>query len=858
MFWPSIHQVDEPDKGRPAFQRRYGHFQTLLTANNNALQAMAELEKMYYSAESYRMADIRSRITAILVNVYKMIRSLSAMAPGKYDELAILFEQISMELDRIVERRPIHCDGPLTLALSAINQADRQAVGDKMANLGEASSLAGIQVPAGFVVTASATRRFLSPALITEINRHLQLIDADNLPEFYRLCTSMQQLVMTAPMVAEVERELFAGYRQLEESAGRGCKVALRSSALGEDAAGVSFAGLYGTVLDVDRATLLTAYRQVVASKYGARAIAYRRKRGYRHEDIEMCVGCLVMVPALISGVTYSRDPVTAGGDVVRINATRGVGKGVVDGTRQVEQYLLGREKPFPLLYSELRSGGAGNGGGERAGGLLNYPQLKQLAEMALVLENHFGAPQDIEWSFDHLGKVFLLQSRPMLMERVVRPPEEAAAPGASDIAEPLVIDGVTASDGVACGAVWRLPDGEVAPSMPKGRVLVVEYPLPDYAPLVERAAAVIAEYGSEAGHLATVAREFGIPALFGVRGVLTLLPQEMTITLNSSQRAIYAGRCEQILKTARVRREPMAGSPVQRIMSEALQLITPLNLSDPASSRFKPSWCETLHDITRYCHEKSVGEMFRFSSRDTLGGRSAKHLTGGVPLAWSVINLADGFAADYDDSAPNIAINQIVSQPMLAICRGLTAVPWEGPPPVSARGFGAIIFQSTMRPDLDPAVASPLAAKNYFLISRHFCNVSVRLGYHYAMIEAYIGELLSESYVTFRFKGGAADMRRKAVRARLLADVLKRFGFRVELHSDSLLARVKKRPASFLEERLQILGYLILHARQLDMVMNQPQAVERYRQRFIEDISTMVGPAETGGEGDDEGAAGR
>ncbi len=100
-------------------------------------------------------------------------------------------------------------------------------------------------------------------------------------------------------------------------------------------------------------------------------------------------------------------------------------------------------------------------------------------------------------------------------------------------------------------------------------------------------------------------------------------------------------------------------------------------------------------------------------------------------------------------------------------------------------------------------------------------------------MIEAYISDLLTESYVTFRFKGGAADMGRKAVRAKLLAEILQHFDFRVELRSDALLARVKKQSTEYLEERLQILGYLTLHARQLDMVMNKPQPVESTNKNF-------------------------
>jgi pyruvate,water dikinase len=108
-------------------------------------------------------------------------------------------------------------------------------------------------------------------------------------------------------------------------------------------------------------------------------------------------------------------------------------------------------------------------------------------------------------------------------------------------------------------------------------------------------------------------------------------------------------------------------------------------------------------------------------------------------------------------------------------------------------------------------------------------------------MIEAYLSDLLTESYVTFRFKGGAADMRRKAVRAKLLADILLRYDFRVELRSDALLARIKKQPIEYLEKRLEILGYLITHARQLDMVMTQPHAVEQYREKFLKDIEEML-----------------
>jgi pyruvate, water dikinase len=166
-----------------------------------------------------------------------------------------------------------------------------------------------------------------------------------------------------------------------------------------------------------------------------------------------------------------------------------------------------------------------------------------------------------------------------------------------------------------------------------------------------------------------------------------------------------------------------------------------------------------------------------------------------------------------------------------------MTAVPWSGPPPLTLRGFGAIVAQSTMNPMLDPAVRSSLSNRNYFLVSRSFCNLSVRLGYHFALAEANFSELLTESYVNFQFKGGAAEARRRGIRVQLLADTLRDMEFRVQTSGDALTARIEKKPVSFLRERLVVLGYLLIHTRQIDIAMDEQAFVERYRERIHSEI---------------------
>lgn len=811
---------------------------------------MASLEKIYYSGDSYRMAEVKSKVTTILVNVYKMVKNLRAMAPESYHDLEVIFEKISAELEQIIQSTPPLRQGPFILPLAEVGRMDSDQVGEKMAHLGEVSRLPGFVVPPGFIITASATRSFLTSAHLTEIDRILQVLSPDKIDDLYRGCEAIRSIIINAPLSPELENLLLANYHELEKVTSSHCRVAMRSSAFGEDSRTVSFAGLYRSVLNVNAETIGEAYKAVIASKYGPKAIAYRRRRGFRHVDVEMCVGCMVMVDALVSGVIYSRDPDHDAGDVLRINATRGISKGVVDGTASTDLYLVSRDPPHQVVYSEIRQGANQGESDTDRSPVLGYSQLRNLTGAALLLEQHFNTPQDIEWSYDHHGTLYILQSRPLQMEGQVQERKEdpvAIQPVQSD--PPILSGGICAARGIAAGVAIHVTSTASMHQFPKGGILIVAQPLPEWAPLLNKASGLIAESGSEAGHLATVSREYGIPALFSVPNAMKLIENGSTVTLHSAARTVYGGRREDLLRNRGVKKDLMTGSPVQRILTEALQRITPLNLNDPASSHFKSSWCETLHDITRFCHEKSVSEMFNFSRQKQFDQSSARRLVGNVPLEWWVINLADGYRPGVAEKEASIRIEDIVSTPMLAIWKGISAFNWQGPPPVSLRGFGSIIFQSTMRPELDPAVASRLTTKNYFLISKQFCNLSVRLGYHYAMIEAYISDLRTESYITFRFKGGAADLKRKAVRARLLADILQRYDFRIELQSDALLARIKKESTAYLEQRLQILGYLTLHARQLDMIMNQPGAVEQYREKFIREIEEMLAQEGTGRE---------
>ncbi|TAN38757.1 MAG: pyruvate, water dikinase [Nitrospirae bacterium] len=829
---------------RTSFQDHYKSFRSLLTANNNALELMAGMEQTLRAGQPFSMAFVRGHCTALTVNIYKMIQHLQELSNGKYGGLTHAFDSISGRMEEILSRQPKVAEGKLILSMSEVDIHSTDRVGGKMANLGEIRNHIGLDVPDGFVITAAATKHFMdSNDLQDEINRRLKLLDHNNLEELYTTSAAIQQLIANAPLPEDLENLIKKHYEELAARNNARILVSMRSSALGEDSSNISFAGQYRTQLNVSDEFLGQTYKEIVASKYKSQAIVYRTQRGFRHQDVIMCVGCLVMVNGTVSGVMYSRSPRDPRSDWVVINAAPGLAGNVVDGSALTDLFRVSRNRPHDILTKELRIKASSTSPDIPESATLTDTQAQELALIAVRLEKHFGSPQDIEWSIEGSGRIVILQSRP-LAQTALSPAGGTEHTDPEETQPSLLSGGVTASAGVACGPVHIVRSNIDLLQFPKDAVLVVEHPLPDWATLLARTVAVVSETGHVTAHLATVSREFGLPALFGIADATKKLCNGDIITVDAVSRRIYKGCRPDLLEAAPPPSNLMAGSPVYRLLEEVLKLVTPLNLINPASPYFRPSSCETYHDLTRFCHEKAVTEMFSFSSRYGFDEKSAKQLYGDVPFQWWVIDLEDGFREGLDVKDRWVRIEDIVSLPMLAIWEGMTAVPWKGPPPVDLKGFGSILFRSTMNPNLDPAVRSSLTAKSYFLISKNFCNLSVRLGYHFSLVETHLSDLLTENYVSFQFKGGAADDSRKFIRVQLLKDILEQYDFRVEQKADALTARIEKKPAPFLIERLKVLGYLLIHTRQIDMVMGEQIMVENYRRSILADLGNIINNA--------------
>ena len=837
---------------RNAFTNRYLNFKTLLSTNNKVLELITEMEQTFSGSRTFGMSFIRANCTAISVNIYKIISCLNKIANDKYKELLGVLEDILLKIDRELQQKKLETGGELVIPLESIDKTMADHVGAKMANLGEVKNTVGLPVPEGFVITAAAHECFMEYGdLQDEINRRMQFLEPTDIARLHETSFDIQNLIVTAPCPSELEDAILNAYTDLMEKTGHGFHVSMRSSALGEDARDASFAGQYRSVLNVSRENLILSYKEILAGKYSVPAVSYRLNKGFRDEDIIMCVGCMTMVDAGAGGVMYSADPGNIRHECIIINAACGLGKSVVDGSMAPDLFVLSKKDPKIILKREISAKRhqlvSGDLEGIRLANITeeqaNKPaitdeQAALLGELALRLEKHFGAPQDIEWAFEPDGSVSILQSRPLMV--LGKEPTGIKDIPESKVDLPVILTGgVTAGPGVASGPAFVVETTVDMLQFPPGAVLVARNPLPKWAALLNSAVAVITDKGGVTGHMAAVAREFNVPALLGTSTATGHIRNGDLVTVDATGCAVYAGRAEALLEKEAEKTSLMKGSPVHKTLGNVLKYIAPLNLTDPDASDFTPEGCRTIHDIIRFAHEMSLSELFGFKKEASFQGHLARRLVIDVPMQWWVVDLGGGCKERI--KGDTIRLEDIISGPMLILWEGITAMPWKGPPPIDTKGFFSVMYGATMDRSLVPGIRSRYADRNYFMISGNFCHLSSRFGFHFSTVEAFFGEKVAENYICFNFNGGGADNVRRQRRANLIKLILEKFDFWVQIKSDTVFARLERQEVPFLEERLKVLGHLVMHTRQLDMVLSNSGRVNKYLEKILKELSSFV-----------------
>ncbi|HYB19899.1 MAG TPA: PEP/pyruvate-binding domain-containing protein, partial [Thermodesulfobacteriota bacterium] len=649
------HYLKEKRPKKPSLQERFRSFQELLQANNEALEIMGDMEeKRFINDYLFDRQYIRTSYDKIREKVHQMIKALNRMVPGQYKRLYEVFEEIDQGIEKkVFGRREIPLS-PLTLPFANIRQEMKEKVGGKNANLGEMRNRLNLPVPEGFAITAYAYKIFVEEKVMDSETKKevasLNINDPNALSAFSR---KIQESILSTELPQVLEGAILNSYDRLTAPLGKEVPVSVRSSAVREDS-DISFAGQYATVLNVRRENIPSTYKEVLASKFSPQAIFYWKEKGFSEEDIPMAVGCQLMIPAKISGVMYSQDPNNLDRHAVIISAIWGLGELSVDSQGSPNVFVLSRktgqilETRIPRQEEMLacREGGGIVGTpvpkDYRERPCLDVETLQKLFQYALKLEEHYHNPQDIEWVIDPEGNIYILQTR---LLKISSTPEENRILDVRFARDVLIDWGVIAAPGAGAGPVYLPTEDGDLDQFPRGGVLVAKNTSPKYITVMNRASAIITDVGNVTGHMASLAREFQVPTIVDTKEATRILRKGQLVTVDALRNKIYDGVVEDlILEEERREKENRRKTPVLKKLEELRSTIVPLNLVDAKDQSFTPENCQTLHDLTRFIHETSILEMFRFNDLEKSPEQvEARRLISDIPIHLYVIDLGGG-----------------------------------------------------------------------------------------------------------------------------------------------------------------------------------------------------------------------
>ncbi|MCR1160306.1 phosphoenolpyruvate synthase [Paenarthrobacter sp. UW852] len=482
------------------------------------------------------------------------------------------------------------------LWFSELGLTDLDQVGGKNASLGEMVrnlASAGVKVPDGFATTADAYRRFLAESgLDTRIEAILEGLDSGDVAALAKVGGQIRDLIRQTPFPAGFEEEIRAAYQRLTEEHGGDVSWAVRSSATAEDLPDASFAGQQETFLNIRGIdNILLAIKDVFASLYNDRAIAYRVHHGFTHSEVALSAGVQRMVRSDVgaSGVMFTMDTETGFQDAVFITSSYGLGEAVVQGAVNPDEFYVykpalaaGRpavlkrglgEKAVQMVYTDSDEVGRTIDftpvpQDSRSRFSVTDAEVEQLARHAVAIEQHYGRPMDIEWGKDGVdGELYILQARPETVESR----KAAGVTSRYTLAErsTVLVEGRAIGQRIGAGQVRVLSSIEQMASFQEGDVLVANMTDPDWEPIMKKAAAIVTDRGGRTCHAAIIARELGIPAVVGTGYASQILKDGTPVTVSCAEGEaglVYEGLLEYTLQETSL--ETMPEAPVKIMMN--------------------------------------------------------------------------------------------------------------------------------------------------------------------------------------------------------------------------------------------------------------------------------------------------
>lgn len=443
-----------------------------------------------------------------------------------------------------------------------IRKTDIPLVGGKGANLGELTST-GAPVPPGFCVIAETYARFIKiNNLNVKIMELLNSLDFEDTEQLQKRTETIRNLIRNAPIPADIEKAIVDAYHKLAGKTGlKDPDVAVRSSATAEDLPDASFAGQQDTYLHVIGAqSVVDHVRQCWASLWTARATYYRQKQNYDHFNVSLCAVVQKMVASEKSGVMFTANPINNDRNQIMINASWGLGEAVVSGTVSPDEFILDKESltevETTIADKKTMIVDKGSEGGTATIAVADYlgpkavsqrcmseEEVRSLAAAGRAIENHYGAPMDIEWGLDReTKKIYILQARPITTLKDAPQKAQKENTVMDKKALTVLVRGLAASPGIAHGTVVRIDSLKEIARVKNGDVLVTGMTNPDMVPAMKKACAVVTDEGGRTCHAAIVSRELGIPCIVGSKNGTEILTEGMEITVDATRGVVYSG----------------------------------------------------------------------------------------------------------------------------------------------------------------------------------------------------------------------------------------------------------------------------------------------------------------------------
>lgn len=450
-----------------------------------------------------------------------------------------------------------------------LRRADVGLVGGKSSSLGELTSSVDVPVPYGYATTASAYRYFMEKTgQNKKIHKMLQeLQDVEDSVELHEVCTKIRESICSATMPEDLAEQIGKAYEELAEKVGEENPfVAVRSSATAEDLPDASFAGQQDTYLNVTgRDMVIRKVKECYASTFTDRAVYYRAKKNFDHENVALSAAVQMMADAKAAGVMFTVNLATGADDSIMIEGSWGLGEYIVQGTVTPDNFVVDKDsltitsrrindKSIELIRKEGGDVEERKVEPERAKAqVISDEQIAQLADYAKRIEKHYGCYMDMEWAVDHKDRLWILQARPETVWSKKNKEKKSEEETVMTTDHNVLVKGLPASPGMAAGKCHVITDPKDIDTFKEGEVLVTTMTSPDWVPAMKKAVAIVTDAGGMTCHASIVSRELGIPCVVGTKSrsveATGVLKTGQDITIDARNGIVYDGIVADLVK---------------------------------------------------------------------------------------------------------------------------------------------------------------------------------------------------------------------------------------------------------------------------------------------------------------------